>query len=118
MSTDVKGLSALLADDVADTGSSLILARDHVLSAGAKEVRIATLYYKPWSRIKPEYYVAETDAWIIFPHEIRETIEKLVGRLIGEGMKKDDVKNFLLTIGIKEKLLNYFLPKALAKLQA
>jgi len=118
LSTNVNGLNVLLADDVADTGSSLILARDHALNAGAKEVRIATLYYKPWSQIKPDYYVAKTDAWIIFPHEIRETIEKVTDKLIKEGVKGDGLKNFLLAIGIKEELVNYFLPKVLAKLQA
>lgn len=118
LSTSVNGLNVLLTDDVADTGLSLIVARDHVLNAGAKEVRIATLYYKPWSRVKPEYYVAETDAWVIFPHEIRETMEKLTRKLVKEGVKRDELKNFFLTIGIEEKLVNYFLPKALAKLQS
>jgi hypothetical protein len=36
-------------------------------------VRIATLYWKPGasgSGLRPHYFVRETDAWIVFPHEL------------------------------------------------
>ena len=78
VSAVVEGKKALLVDDVADTGKSLQLAREHVLQQGATEVRIATVYRKPWSVIKPDYYETETSCWVVFPWETKETIRKIV----------------------------------------
>ena len=74
----VTGKKALIVDDVADTGKSLHLAREHVLQQGATEIRIATVYRKPWSIIKPDYYETETRCWVVFPWEPKETIRKIV----------------------------------------
>jgi hypoxanthine phosphoribosyltransferase len=78
VSAAVTGKKALIVDDVADTGKSLQLARERVLQQGATEVRIATVYRKPWSLIKPDYYETETSCWIVFPWETKETIRKIV----------------------------------------
>jgi hypoxanthine phosphoribosyltransferase len=68
--------SLLIVDDVHDTGLSIDQAiRD--LRAGCKknlpEVRIATPYYKPANNKTdrvPDYYLHETDQWLVFPHEL------------------------------------------------
>ena len=78
VSASVTGKKALIVDDVADTGKSLQLAREHVLQQGATEVRIATVYRKPWSVIKPDYYETETSGWVVFPWETKDTIRKIV----------------------------------------
>jgi hypoxanthine phosphoribosyltransferase len=70
----VQGLMMLLVDDVADTGRSLKLTREHVLKSGAREVRIATLFRKPWSIVKPDYCTDETSQWVVFPWDIKETV--------------------------------------------
>lgn len=93
----------LLVDDVADTGRSIVLIRDYLCREGVKELKILTLYYKPWSIILPDFYGKETSDWIVFPWEIKETLRKLlkrcretkeplenaVSRLIGAGVNKD-----------------------------
>ena len=78
ISAVVNGKKALLVDDVADTGKSLQLAKEHVQRQGATEVRIATLYYKPLSVTKPDYYEKETRRWEVFPWETKEAIRKIV----------------------------------------
>lgn len=56
----------LIVDDVSDTGKTL----EYVISkARKKEVRTATLFYKPKSGVKPDYYVEKTEEWINFPWE-------------------------------------------------
>jgi hypothetical protein len=38
-----------------------------------QRVRIATPWYKPGNNqtnLRPDYYLHETDAWIVFPHEL------------------------------------------------
>lgn len=72
MPLDVNDKKVLIVDDVADTGKSLIAAREYLLRKGAKEVRIATLHFKPHSILKPDYFVATTTAWLVYPWEVHE----------------------------------------------
>jgi hypothetical protein len=69
--------SLLIVDDVFDSGHSIeaLLAE---LSAKMRlnmprQIRIATPWYKPGNnrtRLTPDYYLHETDAWLVFPHEL------------------------------------------------
>jgi len=67
----------LLVDDVFDSGRS-IRAIFEKLRARARRnmpetMRVATPWYKPAKNvtdITPDYYVHETDAWLVFPHEL------------------------------------------------
>ncbi|RLG19701.1 phosphoribosyltransferase [Candidatus Micrarchaeota archaeon] len=78
VSTAIKGKRVLLVDDVSDSGNSLKLARESL--KGAKEVRTATLHFKPGSIFKPDYYIGETSDWIVYPWEAKETERKLKER--------------------------------------
>ncbi|MEM2240240.1 MAG: phosphoribosyltransferase [Thermoproteota archaeon] len=102
----VAGRKVLLVDDVADTGKSLMLVKNHLKDMGASETRIACLYFKPWSIVKPDYYVRETEAWIIFPHEIRESATKIWLKVKAEGGSLRDVKRILMEAGVKRKIVN------------
>jgi len=67
---------ALIVDDVFDTGLTLerlagIL--EQTIRAGDGEIRAATPYFKPAcnkTARRPDYYLHETDRWIVFPHEL------------------------------------------------
>jgi len=72
---NIKGKRILMVDDVADTGESLVFAKKKL--TGAKEVKVATLHMKPWSKFKPDFYINTTDAWLVYPWERRETLRKL-----------------------------------------
>ena len=50
---DIAGRAVLLVDDVADTGRSLVFARDLLLGLGASEVRSCALLDKPTRRAVP-----------------------------------------------------------------
>lgn len=56
----------LIADDVADTGATLLLVKEYCAPRVA-EVRCAVLYEKPPSMIRCEYVWRRTDRWIEFP---------------------------------------------------
>ena len=108
VSAAVTGKKVLIVDDVADTGKSLQLAREHVLQQGATEVKIATVYRKPWSVIKPDYYETETSCWVVFPLETKETIRKIVEK---HGDKKaiDMETAKLVKAGLSKQLAESFL---------
>jgi hypoxanthine phosphoribosyltransferase len=69
--------SLLVVDDVFDTGRSI---EAFLLELQAKtrrnmpqSIKIACPWYKPRNNrttLKPDYYLHETDDWIVFPHEI------------------------------------------------
>jgi uncharacterized protein len=72
----------LLIDDVFDSGRSIdaIVAK---LAARCRrnlpqDIRVATVYYKPArnrSKLKPHFYLHETDRWLVFPHELNGLTE-------------------------------------------
>ena len=62
----------LVVDDIFDSGNTARAAL-RLLAPHAAEARLATLYWKPNANItdlRPHYHVRETDAWIVFPHEL------------------------------------------------
>jgi hypoxanthine phosphoribosyltransferase len=91
ISTIVEGKKVLIADDVADSGKSLKVAKEHLEQCGATQVKIATIYYKPWSIIKPDFYIKETEAWIIFPWERKEFVSKMMESLRAKGLSHDEI---------------------------
>ena len=74
---NISGRNVLVVDDVADTGESLIVIKSYLESKRPSQVKIATVYIKPWCKVLPDYYVSKTDAWIIFPWESYEAIKSL-----------------------------------------
>jgi hypoxanthine phosphoribosyltransferase len=68
----------LLVDDVFDSGRSLEAVMAELKRRCRRnlpeKIRIATVYYKPKrnrSTLVPDYYVRDTDSWLVFPHEIQ-----------------------------------------------
>ncbi|WP_158969303.1 phosphoribosyltransferase [Paraglaciecola sp. L3A3] len=69
--------SLLIVDDVFDSGRSVeaLMAQIKKLSRAnmPKDIRIACPYYKPdnnKTNIVPDYFVHESNEWLVFPHEI------------------------------------------------
>ncbi|MGX5174905.1 phosphoribosyltransferase [Aliikangiella sp. IMCC44653] len=69
--------SLLIVDDVFDSGRSieaLIKEIQHKCRRNTPSIiRTATVYYKPRrnvTELTPDYYLKETDDWLVFPHEL------------------------------------------------
>jgi hypoxanthine phosphoribosyltransferase len=63
--------SVLVIDDLVDSGQTI----DYIVSMVKRElphatVKVATLLYKERSKIIPDYYVQQTNDWIVFPWEV------------------------------------------------
>ena len=109
VSVSVKDKKVLVVDDVADTGESLRLVQSYLENQGAKEVKTATIYYKPWSTMVPDYYEKETRSWIIFPWERKETVRKAVEKCECQGNSVDTAKEKLVSSGLERKLVERFI---------
>jgi len=108
ISVPVKGKRILVVDDVADSGKSLKMVREVLLEKGAIDVKIAAIYHKPWSITKPDFYMRDTEAWVIFPWERYETIKKLGGKLKSEGKSLDEIETELIKIGLQPMIVKRF----------
>ena len=113
VSVSVRDKEVLLMDDVADTGKSLRLVRAHLKEKGATEVKIATVYYKPWSVVIPDYYEKETRSWIIFPWERKETLRNIIKRYKKEEKSVEEAKDKLVSSGLDSKLVKRFVREIL-----
>ncbi len=113
VSVSVAGKKVLIVDEVADTGKSLKLIKEHLAKEGAAEVRIATIYYKPWSAVLPDYYAEETSCWIVFPWEVKETIRKIVKKCRETGKPIEDEMARLVKAGLSKRLVDRFLKEIL-----
>jgi uncharacterized protein len=93
--------SLLIIDDVFDTGQSIQAVIDKLRQESRRNtpeiIRIATVYYKPSKRnvdCRPDYFVHESEDWLVFPHELRGLTEaeimehKPVAALARVDMKK------------------------------
>jgi hypoxanthine phosphoribosyltransferase len=67
----------LIVDDVFDTGHTITAVikelKEKARGNTPKDIRIAVPWYKParnQTMTKPDYWVHETEKWIVFPHEL------------------------------------------------
>jgi hypoxanthine phosphoribosyltransferase len=109
VSVSVQGKKVLVVDDVADTGKSLRLVKLHLLEQGATEAKIATIYYKPWSVIVPDYYEKESSSWIIFPWERKETVRNILEKGQRQGKSVKEIKEKLAKHGLDLELIEKFI---------
>ena len=56
----------LIVDDLVDTGETVA---EVIKRLREKNTHVAVLAKKPWSIISPDYYLFETDKWVVFPWE-------------------------------------------------
>lgn len=70
---DLDTAKVLIADDVADTGHTLAMVREHVMPQ-VGEVRTAVLFEKSVSVVNCDYVWRRTDRWIDFPWSTRSAL--------------------------------------------
>jgi hypoxanthine phosphoribosyltransferase len=92
---DISGKRVLVVDDVSDTGESLKVAMEHMLEKGAAGVKTVTVYFKPHSTFKPDFFADSTSDWIIFPWERLEATKLLIKEARSEGHDLDSVRRIL-----------------------
>jgi hypoxanthine phosphoribosyltransferase len=109
LSTDVNGKTILIVDEIADSGESLKLATVHASEQGASEVKTSTVYYKPWSTFRPDFYGKETRHWIVFPWEINETVKHICETYKANPAIAQAELAKLSEAGVSKRLINHFL---------
>jgi len=93
----------LVFDNVVETGKTMKLAVNYLKMRGAEKIITAVLFYKKTSAFIPDFYSSKESDWIIFHHEIVESIKCLGARWLNKGLDLKKIKRRFLTIGLPQK---------------
>lgn len=104
----INGERILIFDDIVDKGDTMKLATDYLRYHGAQSITTAALIAKPWSTFQVDYQARSSEAWVIFPNEIRETINILIDLWTKKGDNPSQIKAQLLQIGFSSSQVALF----------
>jgi hypoxanthine phosphoribosyltransferase len=112
ISEEISRKHVLVVDDVADTGESLFVALDHIRERGAGQIKTVTIYHKPHSKFKPDFFAETTPRWIVFPWERLETTLFLLKEAKTRGQDGYSVRETLSKCRIDERTIGALLKLA------
>ena len=98
VSGETRWKRVLLVDDISDTGNSLKATINHLQSRKVADLRSVCLHIKPWTKQLPNYYAESTDAWVVYPWELKEFIYSFAQQHVKEKKSVTEIEKFLLEI--------------------
>lgn len=109
LAVDIKNENILLVDEIVDNGTTLKKAVSYLKAFSPKKIITLVPYIKPWSSPKPDFWQVKTNKWIIFPYEVKETINDLVNLFQKQGKKEKEIRKKILKLGFNKNQVEYFL---------
>jgi hypoxanthine phosphoribosyltransferase len=116
LNAKISGKKILLVDEIVDTGNTLFLALSYLKKFKPLKINTAVLFFKERAKVTPDFFLFKTTAWVIFPYEIKETINDLSQIWQKQGLSNKKIKSHLLKIGLPKKQVEYFLSLAFLKI--
>ncbi|MBI5619760.1 phosphoribosyltransferase [Candidatus Gottesmanbacteria bacterium] len=107
LQTSIEGKLVLLVDDVSDTGKTLVRALEYLKDFKPKKITTATMFYKPHSVFKPDFYAQETSRWILFPYEPTEMISLIFTAKKKEGKSEKEITAFLKSLNYTPERISF-----------
>jgi hypothetical protein len=104
----IKDEKILIFDDIVDKGETMKLAVEYLQYHGAKSIKTSTLIEKPWSTFKSDFVARSSEAWVIYPNEIRETISILRELWEEKGDSPDIIRKNLVELGFGKDEVELF----------
>lgn len=105
VTSDVTGKRVLVVDDVSDTGHSLKVVADHLKRKKVKDLKVCTIYMKPQSIFRPDFFARTTRKWVIFPWERLEAVRLIARRYNSKRAKLNFVIRELKGSGMSPSLV-------------
>ena len=106
---EVVGKRVLVVDDVSDTGHSLRAVASHLRRKPVGGLRVCTIYMKPQSIYRPDYYARTTRKWIIFPWERLEAVHLISKRFKDNRTRIPSTVRTLKDSGLSARLVRQLL---------
>jgi len=92
------GKHILLADDVSDSGKTLKRAISYLNHFKPKKITTATIFFKPHSIFRPNFFAEQTTNWILFPYNPTERILTITKTMEKKGESKADIQKHLISL--------------------
>ncbi len=105
VTSDVTGKRVLVVDDVSDTGHSLRVVVNHLRRKGVRDIKVCTLYLKPKSVFKPDFFARVTRKWVIFPWERLEAVHLIAKRIKSVSSVVSELKGSGMSGGLVRRLV-------------
>jgi len=109
LTVDIKNENILLIDEIVDTGKTLKKALAYLKKKSPKSIYTIVPFIKPHTIIKPDLWEIETTNWIIFPYEVRETIQDVSKIWNEQGISQKRMLQKFIRIGLPREEIEYFL---------
>ncbi len=106
LNRDLKDKNVLLVDEICDSGKTFIKAVEIAEHLQPRKVLTATMFTKPHAIFAPNYSVAVSDKWVVFPYEVRETLTSLDGFFKNDPQIRQQLTEYFLNVGINQDELN------------
>lgn len=100
LSGDFKGRNVLLVDEIIDSGKTLVRALEYLNDFEICSVTSVSLHVKPEAILKSDFYVEETDKWVVYPYEVREMIQALAPIWSAAGHPPQVLRKILIQHGM------------------
>ena len=103
----IAGKKILLVDDIADSGKTLKRAITYLKRFRPASITTVTMFYKPHSAVRPDYFANVTAKWILLPFEITEWIYTFTRKMTSEGKSKKEIQDFLESLGYTDSQIAF-----------
>jgi hypoxanthine phosphoribosyltransferase len=103
LQTSIQGNHILLVDDVSDSGKTMKRAIEYLQECNPKKITTMTMFFKPVSSYRPDYFARQTKKWILFPYENTEMIILITRKMKKEGKTKRDIQAYLEKLNFQPK---------------
>ena len=99
LKSPIRSKHILLCDDVSDTGKTFRRALVYLKRFKPERITTVSMFYKPHSVYRPDFFAKETSKWILFPYEPTEMILAITKSMEKEGKSKADIQKKLMSLG-------------------
>lgn len=99
LKSPIRGKHILLCDDVSDSGKTLKSALLYLHRFKPKKITTVTMFFKPHSSYRPDFFAKQTSCWILFPYEPTEMILAITKSMEKSGKSKADIQKKLVSLG-------------------
>ncbi len=108
LKADIKGERILLVDEIVDSGTTFRLALKYLKEHQPASIKTFAPYIKPTTKKNPDYWLVKTDQWVVFPYEVRETVDDLKELLQDQNFSDEEIKAKLLELKLPADWVEYF----------
>jgi uncharacterized protein len=107
LSKPINDKNVLLVDDVADSGITLKRAVSYIEQFKPAKITIVTMFFKPRSTFRPDFFAEQTTKWILFPYEPTEMIKLISHKMKEEGKNKAQIQTYLEKLGYSDSQIAF-----------